>query len=102
ARHTEEPFAEATLNEPTFNEAGRTRMTDTTDSPDATARTPRNLFNPKADKPVDPVIFCVALGLIVAFVILGAIFPDETGDIATDALDWVMANFGWLFILMVA
>lgn len=73
---------------------------DTTDTDHA--RKPRNLFNPKADKPVDPVIFCVALGLILVFVVLGAIYPDETGKIANTALNWVLARFGWLFILAVA
>ncbi|MGH3097016.1 MAG: BCCT family transporter [Streptosporangiales bacterium] len=63
---------------------------------------PRNPFNQRADKPVDPVIFCVALGLILVFVVLGALFPKATGDIANVALGWVLANFGWAFILGVA
>jgi choline/carnitine/betaine transport len=63
---------------------------------------PKNLFNPRAEKPVDPVVFSVALGLILVFVVLGAIYPDKTGKISTAALDWVLARFGWLFILAVA
>ncbi|MGH3448644.1 MAG: BCCT family transporter, partial [Nocardioidaceae bacterium] len=63
---------------------------------------PRNPFNQRADKPVDPVVFCVALGLILIFVVLGAIFPDATGRIANSALGWVLARFGWIFILGVA
>ncbi|MGH3446681.1 MAG: BCCT family transporter [Nocardioidaceae bacterium] len=63
---------------------------------------PRNPFNQNADKPVDPVVFSVALGLILIFVVLGALFPDQTGDIADTALDWVLAHFGWMFILGVA
>ena len=62
----------------------------------------RNPFSARADKPVDPVVFCVALGLILIFVILGAVFPDATGRIADSALNWVLANFGWVFILAVA
>lgn len=65
-------------------------------------RKPRNPFNPRANKPVDPIVFSVALGLILVFVILGAIFPGETGDIADTALNWVITNFGWLFIFGVA
>jgi len=65
-------------------------------------RKTRNLFSTHAVKPVDPLIFCVALGLILVFVVLGAIYPDETGSIATTALNWVIAKFGWLFILAVA
>lgn len=57
---------------------------------------------PGTDKPVDRTVFSVALGLILIFVVLGALFPDETGKIANTALDWVLANFGWAFILGVA
>ncbi|MGH3425022.1 MAG: BCCT family transporter, partial [Nocardioidaceae bacterium] len=61
-----------------------------------------NPFDQRSDKPVDPVVFSVSLGLIVIFLILGGFFPDATGDIAGTALDWVLVNFGWAFILGVA
>jgi len=67
-----------------------------------TEKTSRNLFSAKAYKPVDPTIFCIALGLILIFVVLGSVFPDRTGQIANTALDWVLVHFGWLFILAVA
>src|SRR5699024_10818646 len=52
--------------------------------------------------PVDPTILCIALGLILIFVVLGSVFPERTGQIANTALDWVLVHFGWLFILAVA
>lgn len=63
---------------------------------------PKNPFNPRAEKPVDPLIFWVALGLILIFVVLGALYPDKTGEIANSALGWVISRFGWFFILAVA
>ncbi|GAA4806760.1 BCCT family transporter [Tomitella cavernea] len=68
----------------------------------AQAREPRNPFSPKGPKAIDPVVFWIALGLILVFVILGAVFPDGTGRVAGTALDWVIANLGWAFILSVA
>ncbi|WP_182359115.1 BCCT family transporter [Tomitella gaofuii] len=66
------------------------------------AREPRNPFSSKGPKAIDPVVFWIALGLILVFVVLGAVFPDETGRVAGTALDWVIANLGWAFILAVA
>src|SRR5699024_9600934 len=63
---------------------------------------PKNPFNSRAVKPVDPVVFSVALGIILVFVVLGALFPDTTGEIASSSLNWVIVNLGWLFILGVA
>src|SRR5699024_8884276 len=63
---------------------------------------PKNPFNSRAVKPVDPIVFSVALGRILVFVIVGAVYPDRTGEIASSSLNWVIVNLGWLFILGVA
>ncbi len=63
---------------------------------------PRNPFSPKGPKAIDPVVFWTALGIISVFVLLGAIYPEQVGDAGQTALDWVMTNFGWVFILAVA
>ncbi len=49
--------------------------------------------------PIDKVVFGVGAGLSVAFVAIGAIWPDEMAERTTSALGWVTGNFGWLFVL---
>lgn len=75
-----------------------------TSAPEVSAERPPepSAGKPPKDKPVDHTVFWPALCLILVFVVLGAAFPDSTGRIATTALNWVMANFGWGFILGVA
>ncbi|MDN5758171.1 MAG: BCCT family transporter [Tomitella sp.] len=66
------------------------------------ATEPRNPFSSKGPKAIDPVVFWPALVIILVFVVLAAVFPDQTADISSTALDWVITNLGWLFILCVA
>jgi glycine betaine transporter len=49
--------------------------------------------------PVDNLVFGVSAGLAVAFVSVGAIWPERTAEETTEALGWVTGNFGWLFVL---
>ncbi len=48
---------------------------------------------------VDKLVFGVAAALAVAFVTVGAIWPDELADNTTEVLTWITENFGWLFVL---
>ncbi|QBR92820.1 BCCT family transporter [Nocardioides euryhalodurans] len=49
--------------------------------------------------PIDRLVFGVAATLSVAFVLVGAVWPEETSERATSVLGWVTGNFGWLFVL---
>jgi glycine betaine transporter len=49
--------------------------------------------------PVDKVVFGIAASLAVAFVLIGAIWPDGMAENTTKALTWITDNFGWLFVL---
>ncbi|MGH3499524.1 MAG: BCCT family transporter [Nocardioidaceae bacterium] len=53
----------------------------------------------REDNSIDWTVFGWAFGCVVVFCILGAIWPSQVGGYATAALNWVMANLGWLFIL---
>lgn len=48
---------------------------------------------------VDRLVFGVAAGLAVAFVLVGAIWPEELADNTATVLTWVTESFGWLFVL---
>ena len=48
---------------------------------------------------VDVVVFGVAAALAVAFVLAGALWPEELGKRTSSALTWVTESFGWLFVL---
>lgn len=69
--------------------------------PNEQSRT-KNPFKAGAEKRVDPVVFWTALSLITVFCVLGAVFPEATASIGETALNWVIAKFGWAFILVVA
>ena len=45
------------------------------------------------------VVFGVAAALAVAFVVVGAIWPEGMADKTGSALTWMTGNFGWLFVL---
>jgi glycine betaine transporter len=51
---------------------------------------------------VDPKVFAAAAGLVVVFVVFGALAPDTLAKASTDALAWVLRNFGWFFVLAAA
>ena len=49
--------------------------------------------------PLDKVVFGVAAVLSVAFVVAGAIWPEELATRTSEVLGWITRNFGWLFVL---
>jgi choline/carnitine/betaine transport len=51
------------------------------------------------NQPIDTKIFGVAAILAVAFVLVGAIWPEWMAENTTEALGWVTSNLGWLFVL---
>ncbi|MBW4329633.1 BCCT family transporter [Stakelama sp. CBK3Z-3] len=53
----------------------------------------------RTNNAIDPVVFFVSFGIIVIFCVAGAAFPEQVDNRATAALDWVMRDFGWVFIL---
>ncbi|MGN0063060.1 MAG: BCCT family transporter [Nocardioides sp.] len=48
----------------------------------------------------DPVVFGVTAGLVLAFIAWGALDTDGLASWTGDALNWVIANTGWLFVLV--
>ena len=48
---------------------------------------------------VDPLVFGVAAVVSIAFVVWGLVSTDSLGTASGKALDWVMTNTGWLFVL---
>ncbi|WP_172252109.1 glycine betaine uptake BCCT transporter [Saccharibacillus deserti] len=45
------------------------------------------------------MVFAVALAIILAFVLWGALFPDQLGSTAQMALDFSTEKFGWFYLL---
>ncbi|WP_408899052.1 BCCT family transporter [Nocardioides sp. R1-1] len=50
-------------------------------------------------KGLDPVVFGVAAVVSIAFVVWGLASTSSLGTASGKALDWVMTNTGWLFVL---
>jgi glycine betaine transporter len=53
-------------------------------------------------KGVDPVVFWGATGVSTAFVLWGVLGTGSLGSVMGSALDWVIRNFGWGFVLIAA
>lgn len=49
---------------------------------------------------VDKVILTVVGGLIVAFIVWGIVNPEQVTEVSTAALNWTMANLGWIFTIV--
>jgi choline/carnitine/betaine transport len=49
---------------------------------------------------LDRVVFGVAAVVALAFVAWGFVSPQGLGSVSGSALDWVMHNLGWLFVLL--
>ncbi|THV34633.1 BCCT family transporter [Glycomyces buryatensis] len=49
--------------------------------------------------PVDRAVFWIAAAVILAVILWGAVLPEAFESASTSALNWVIANFGWLFII---
>ena len=48
---------------------------------------------------IDPVVFTVAATVSLAFVLWGVLATDNLATVASDVLGWVIATFGWVFVL---
>ena len=48
---------------------------------------------------IDKGVFGVAAALAVAFVLVGALWPEGLAEKSGSALTWVTENFGWLFVI---
>ncbi|GAA3665302.1 BCCT family transporter [Nocardioides ginsengisoli] len=57
----------------------------------------------EADEPerrgIDPIVFGFAAAVSIAFVVWGLVDTPSLGSASGKALDWVMTNTGWLFVL---
>jgi choline/carnitine/betaine transport len=49
---------------------------------------------------LDRVVFGVAAAVALAFVAWGFVSPANLGATSGSALDWIMGNLGWLFVLL--
>ena len=52
-----------------------------------------------ARRGLDPIVFGCAAAVSIAFVIWGLASTTSLGEASSRALDWVMTNTGWLFVL---
>jgi choline/carnitine/betaine transport len=52
------------------------------------------------DAPLDRVVFAVSAVLALAFVAWGFLGPSSLGTASGNALTWIEANLGWLFVLL--
>lgn len=48
---------------------------------------------------IDPVVFWISLGISILFVLWGVLFTDNLAAVASAVLGWLIASFGWVFIL---
>ncbi|MEU5870234.1 BCCT family transporter [Glycomyces sp. NPDC047369] len=53
----------------------------------------------QATLPVDKPVFWTGAIVTLAVIVFGAVFPEQFESGSTAALNWVIANFGWLFII---
>ncbi|WP_364518297.1 BCCT family transporter [Nocardioides sp. LML1-1-1.1] len=49
---------------------------------------------------LDPIVFGLAAAVSIAFVVWGLLGTDSLSTASGHALDWVMTNTGWLFVLV--
>jgi choline/carnitine/betaine transport len=73
-------------------------MTDTVDTPPTATEPPVGVRR----RPLDRVVFGVAAAAVVAFVLWGALSPEDMGATTTSTLTWLEKSFGWLFVLTTA
>jgi glycine betaine transporter len=48
---------------------------------------------------IDWTVFGAAFGLIAVFCLVGGLWPGGVSTVSNAALDWIITNLGWLFIL---
>ncbi len=57
---------------------------------------------PRPRMQVNPPVFFISAGLILAFVLLGALFPEQAGSVFNTVQARIVRDFGWFYILAVA
>ena len=48
---------------------------------------------------IDPGVFWISLCISMLFVLWGVLFTDNLATVASAVLGWLIASFGWVFIL---
>ena len=61
-----------------------------------------NSSNPSQSARIDPWVFGIAAAISTAFVLWGVLDSDGVATVADDVLSWIIATFGWLFVLSTA
>ena len=51
---------------------------------------------------IDPWVFSIAAAISLAFVLWGVLDTDGVATVADDVLSWIIATFGWVFVLSTA
>src|SRR4051812_41570162 len=57
---------------------------------------------PRPRMQVNPPVFFISAGLILVFVLFGAIFPQQAGAVFSSVQAAIVHDFGWFYILAVA
>src|ERR671910_2501321 len=52
-----------------------------------------------AGSTIDPGVFWISLAISILFVLWGVLFTDNLAAVASAVLGWLIASFGWVFIL---
>src|ERR671911_757026 len=52
-----------------------------------------------AGSTIDPGVFWISLAISMLFVLWGVLFTDNLAAVASAVLGWLIASFGWVFIL---
>ena len=58
--------------------------------------------DPPRESSIDPWVFGISAAISIAFVLWGVLDPDGVASVADDVLSWIIATFGWLFVLSTA
>ncbi|MFC0448494.1 BCCT family transporter [Rhodococcus jostii] len=69
-----------------------------TDPPRVQAPEPAASVDGEERGSVDKVVFGAAAALGIGLILWGLLAPDSLGEMSAAALDWVVADLGWLFI----
>ena len=64
--------------------------------------TPAEGGKPRARMQVNPPVFFISAALILAFVLFGAVFPQQAGSVFDALQARIVHDFGWFYILAVA
>ena len=50
---------------------------------------------------IHPVIFLISAAVILMFVVLGALLPEQLGQVTGDVQNWITTQLGWVYIMSV-